>query len=369
MVCGIWWNFPFSPLFFTTGIHSATYKPPLFFQGNRADRDNLLCGSSQPWHALLCMAVSRQPLEVVLSPQSRNQASLPNILNCLLFCFVLCVTYSKGSCSLYYFSLLSDKMITPFPTPGHTLFFGSPLESGCSPLVILNSFLTSHSFSTVQHHFCPHHSRECIFLRAIKSLYLVKVKAWFSTELTRRKDSHNPGFIHFSYSLSSGSHAPRALKKQKAKILKGEKEAPFACVESSRPRSFQKRTHHFGCPEKCLFLSSYHLNGQHQTQSRPFANLLSHPDLRFSIIHHPLPKPCLFPKEPTYGVSHDLRRNLSDPRGHPPSSSLQWPKYCPASWRLSELNDQPESWRDLKRSATWHIPAQNSQTWASEIVQ
>lgn len=55
-------------------------------------------------------------------------------------------------------------------------------------------------------------------------------------------------------------------------------------MESPRPRSFQKGTHHFTCPQKCYLLSSYIRRESTTTQCWPFANLLSYPWLL--LFHH-----------------------------------------------------------------------------------
>lgn len=90
---------------------------------------------------------------------------------------------------------------------------------------LINPFLTSHS---------PLHCAVSFSSPPPLGMYfsqgnLVKVKARFSTELIRPKASHTPGFIHFRYSLSSGSHAPRGQKTKKLKFYE-EKKNCHVCV-------------------------------------------------------------------------------------------------------------------------------------------
>lgn len=84
---------------------------------------------------------------------------------------------------------------------------------------LINPFLTSHSLLHCAVSFLSPLSLGMYFSQG----NLVKVKARFSTELTRPKASHTPGFIHFRYSLSSDSHAPRGLKPEKLQFYKEKK--------------------------------------------------------------------------------------------------------------------------------------------------
>lgn len=167
----------FSSLF-TTVIHSATYTPPLVFQGVQEDRDNLLCGPSQHWQALLTRGSKQRspihPLEVVLSPYSCKQALLPNLLKFFaLYILREVVLFGLKHPLLFlttkWFKTKQNKTkLSTFPNSrSHPMLLALPPKKVISQNWSYSTpSLLPIPSSTVQYHFIPTTSRnECTFLR------------------------------------------------------------------------------------------------------------------------------------------------------------------------------------------------------------